>query len=79
MATTKAAFADTAFADTAFRPSAFAPARARSYQQDFLSRLFRKFVAARQRQADREIARYLASTGGKFTDSVEREIQRRLI
>ena len=33
---------------------------------------------ARQRQADIEIARYLAMTGGKLTDSAEREIARRM-
>jgi hypothetical protein len=44
--------------------------------------LFARFVAglmaARQRQADAEIARYLATTGGKFTDRVEREVLDRL-
>jgi len=45
--------------------------------------LFSRFVAAlmesRQRQADREIARYLSDTGGKFTDETEREIERRFL
>jgi len=36
-------------------------------------------VVARQKQADREIARYLARSGGKFTDESEREIERRLV
>ena len=49
------------------------------YEQGLLERLLGKFVAMRQRSADREIARYLASTGGKMTDSIEREIQRRLM
>jgi len=43
-----------------------------------LNRLFAAVVLMRQRQADREIASYLAGTGGKFTDSIEREIQRRI-
>ena len=34
--------------------------------------------AAQQRRADREIALYLASHGGLFTDDMEREIMRRL-
>jgi len=33
---------------------------------------------ARQVQTDRDIERYLESTGGKFTDEAEREIERRL-
>ena len=31
------------------------------------------------RQAEREVARYLADTGGKFTDEAEREIERRFL
>jgi hypothetical protein len=46
-------------------------------------RFFRRLVAAlvesRQRQADREIAMYLHSVGGKFTDDAEREIERRFL
>ena len=42
---------------------------------------FRRFVAAimisRQRQADREIERYLHNN--KFTDETEREIERRFL
>ena len=34
---------------------------------------------ARQVQTEREIERYLESTGGKFTDEAEREIARRLM
>jgi hypothetical protein len=34
-------------------------------------------MLARQRQAEREIARYL--NNGKFTDQVEREIERRFL
>ena len=36
-------------------------------------------TASRQRQADREIARFLAGSGGKFTDETEREIERRFL
>lgn len=36
-------------------------------------------AAARQHEAEREIARYLASNGGKFTDETEREIERRFL
>ena len=36
-------------------------------------------MVARTRQAEREIARYLSGTGGKFTDEAEREIERRFL
>ena len=45
----------------------------------WLSRLFAAMTAARMRQAEREVARYLADTGGKFTDEAEREIERRFL
>ena len=35
-------------------------------------------MEARQHHAEREVRRYLEGTGGKFTDSVEREIEERL-
>jgi hypothetical protein len=45
--------------------------------------LFRRFVAAmqeaRMRAAEREIAAYLARSGGRFTDEQEREIERRFL
>jgi hypothetical protein len=44
---------------------------------------FRRFLdammAARQRQADREIARFLQTRGGRLTDDIEREIERRFL
>jgi hypothetical protein len=43
------------------------------------ARLFAAMTASRQRQADRDIARYLAGRGGKFTDETEREIERRFL
>jgi hypothetical protein len=36
-------------------------------------------IAARERQAEREVARYLEGLGWKLTDSTEREIARRFI
>jgi hypothetical protein len=43
-----------------------------------LWRMIRDALAeARQAQTEREIENYLASTGGKFTDEAEREIERR--
>ena len=34
------------------------------------------FMAARMRQAEREIARLIESHGGRMTDSLERQIER---
>ena len=42
-------------------------------------RLFDAMITARQIEADREIARYLELSGGKLTDNIEREIERRFI
>ena len=42
----------------------------------FFWHFMRALSASRQKQADREIARYLAHSGGKFTDESEREIER---
>ena len=43
-----------------------------------LRRLFVGMLMSRQRRADMEIARYL-ETSGRLTDSVEREIERRML
>ena len=43
------------------------------------ARFFAAMVAARQRQADAEIARYLGGRGGRLTDSTEREIEARVL
>jgi hypothetical protein len=59
----------------------FAQRASRNYipqRPSLLNRLFAAMVIMRQRQAERAIANYLATTGGKLTDSIEREIQRRL-
>ncbi len=40
--------------------------------------LMHAIAASRMQQAEREIAAYLARSGGKFTDESEREIERRL-
>lgn len=45
----------------------------------FFGRLLAGLMASRQRQADMEIARYIHLTGGKITDSAEREIERRFL
>ncbi|MCF8476460.1 MAG: hypothetical protein K9G60_05485 [Pseudolabrys sp.] len=55
-----------------------APAKAPA-KRGFFSRVLDQMMAARMRQAEREVARYLADTGGKFTDEAEREIERRFL
>ena len=45
----------------------------------FFKRFIRALHDARLRQAEREIALYIDRTGGKLTDSVEREIERRFL
>ena len=71
----------------AYRPSAVDASRELSYPEGSSNRasrrslllwLFDAMMASRQRQIDREIARY-AGTGGKFTDEAEREIERRVL
>ena len=43
-----------------------------------LRRLYQAFHAYRQREADREIAAFIARSGGRFTDSLERELSTRM-
>jgi hypothetical protein len=45
---------------------------------ELLKRLLDALVASQLQQTEHEIARYLESTGGKLTDTVEREIEERL-
>ena len=44
-----------------------------------LARMLYGLMASRMRQAEREVARYITETGGKFTDESEREIERRFL
>ena len=45
----------------------------------FFRRMSNAFAAARMRQAERQVGRYISESGGKFTDEVEREIERRFL
>jgi len=53
------------------------PGRIAAPKRSLLRRFFDAIIEARQHQAEREVARFLA-TRTKFTDEVEREIERRL-
>jgi hypothetical protein len=71
----------------AYTPSAVAPrqfsypetAATKPGSRSLLRRLVDAMITSRQRQADREIAHYLESIGGKFTDDTEREIESRFL
>jgi hypothetical protein len=58
----------------------YAPVKAKTApQRGFFARIMDALMAARMRQAEREIALYLDNNGGKFTDEAEREIERRFL
>jgi hypothetical protein len=44
-----------------------------------LRRIVRAMVESRQRQTDREIARFLARSGGRLTDDMERRLTQYLL
>jgi hypothetical protein len=44
-----------------------------------LRRIFDSIFESRQKQADRDIAAFVAQRGGRITDELEREITRRLM
>ena len=44
-----------------------------------LRRIFDAISEPRQKQADRDIARFLARSGGRLTDDMEREMTQRLL
>jgi len=48
-------------------------------QRSLLRRVYDALVESQQRRAEREIASYLQRGGVKFTDHVEREIERRFL
>jgi hypothetical protein len=76
--------ASKAFAEfTEAAPVAHVPARieakpASAPRRSMWKAIFDAIWVSRQRQADIEIARYIAMSGGKLTDGMEREISRRL-
>jgi len=51
------------------------PVRAAGIWKRFLNAL----MESRQRQAEREVARYIHLNGGKLTDDIERRIEQRLM
>ena len=51
------------------------PARGRGW----FARMADAFIEARTRQAEREIARFIENRGGRMTDDMERQIERRFV
>lgn len=66
-----------AYARTTVAASDFATEKREPSRPGFWRWFFDAMLESRQRQADREISRYL--TNGKFTDEAEREIERRFL
>lgn len=56
-----------------------APSAAATSKRGFFARFLEAMATSRLKQAERDIALYLAHTGGKFTDEAERAIERRFI
>ena len=74
------AYSTSAVAPRAFRyAEASTTITARAVRRSLLQRIVGAIVVSRQRQAEREIARYLRDSGGKITDQAEREIERRFL
>lgn len=70
----------------AARPHEFIDCRAKEghppaavHRHGWLRRIYDAVFESREKQAERAIAAYLETTGGRFTDSIERRITERLI
>ena len=66
-----------AYAHSTVAPRDFVTEKPVRTRPGFFRWLADALMHSRQRQADREIARYLSN--GKFTDEAEREIERRFL
>jgi hypothetical protein len=56
----------------------YAPTGHSAGHRRLLGRVYDAIQASRQRHADRDIAAYIARSGGRLTDSVEREMMERV-
>jgi hypothetical protein len=63
----------------ALRDITFPKTQSERVTRSFWRRLLDAMMESRQRQVDREIARYLGTCGGRFTDQAEREIEDRIL
>ena len=62
-----------------FRDKAAAGSNPVAKKAGVLRRIFDAMIEGRQKQTDREIARFLARSGGRLTDDIEREMTQRLL
>jgi hypothetical protein len=58
--------------------TSYAPPQRTSQHGGILRRIFNAVSASRQRHADLEIARFIARSGGRLTDDVERQMMARI-
>jgi hypothetical protein len=56
----------------------YAPTGHSAGHRGLLGRVYDAIQASRQRHADRDVAAYIARSGGRLTDSVEREMMERV-
>ncbi len=56
----------------------YVPATRGPAHRGILRRMFDGLLESRQRKADRDIAAYIAHSGGRLTDSIERELMDRV-
>jgi hypothetical protein len=62
-----------------FRHKACTGANTVPNKNGLLRRIFNAFMESRQRQVDRDIARFIARSGGRLTDDMERQMMQRLL
>jgi hypothetical protein len=58
-------------------PAAIGASNGSAKKSSLLRRLYDAVIAHRTAQAEEQVARYLATHRDKFTDEIEREIERR--
>ncbi len=68
-----------AFAHITTTARDFAVPQSTTRHRGLMRRILDALMAARMRQAEREIADFLQAGGGRFTDETEREIERRFL
>jgi hypothetical protein len=81
---TPAAITEISMPAASVQLNGFVPAQARSEARDaskpgLLTRFFRAVHDAQTRRAERDIARFIETRGGRLTDALERKIERHFI
>ncbi len=69
-----------AYTTSALSPSDLALAQPDTRaKRNLFKQVIDAIIVSRQKQVGREIARYITGSGGKITDEIEREIERRFL